>query len=248
MELFPAIDLRGGKVVRLSQGDYDRQQIYATDPAGVAGRFASAGARWIHVVDLDAARSGKRTNAQAVRSVCRTAGVKVQLGGGIRSDDAVADALALGVSRLIIGSAALKNWTWFEKLTRQADLAGKIVLGLDARCGKLAAAGWTEQTDLTVDEVARRAKDLPLAAIVYTDIGRDGMLTGPDLDGTARLIETTGLGVIASGGIADLDDIARCKEIGCTGAIVGRAYYEGRIDLARACALATEAKKGQDFS
>ncbi len=238
MEIFPAIDLRGGKVVRLSRGDYDREQIYATDAADVAGRFASAGARWIHVVDLDAARSGKRTNADAVRSICRTAGVDVQLGGGIRSAEAVADAVALGVRRLIIGSAALKNWAWFEKLTQRADLAGAIVLGLDARGGKLAAAGWTEQTDLTVDQVARRAKRLPLAAIVYTDIDRDGMLTGPDLDGTAQLIETTGLPVIASGGIAGMDDIARCKEIGCAGAIVGRAYYEGKIDLAEACELA----------
>ena len=243
MEIFPAIDLRGGRVVRLSQGDYDRQQIYATDASDVAGQFVAAGAKWIHVVDLDAARSGKRTNAQAIRGICRAADVKVQLGGGIRSAEAVADALALGVSRLIIGSAALKNWAWFEKLARRADLADRIVLGLDARGGKLAAAGWTEQTDLTVDQVARRAKDLRLAAIVYTDIERDGMLTGPDLDGTARLIETTGLPVIASGGIASLADIARCKEIGCAGAIVGRAYYEGMIDLAQACALARAEKK-----
>ncbi len=244
MEIFPAIDLRDGKVVRLSQGDYDRQQIYATDAADVAERFVSAGARWIHVVDLDAARSGKRTNTEAIGGICRTAGVKVQLGGGIRSDEAVADALAMGVSRLVVGSAALKDWAWFEKLARRADLGGRIVLGLDARGGKLAADGWTDQTDLTVAEVSRRAGSLPLAAIVYTDIERDGMLTGPDLDGTAEVIKATGLSVIASGGIAGLDDIARCKEIGCAGAIVGRAYYEGKIDLARACALATGAKKG----
>jgi len=243
MEIFPAIDLRDGKVVRLSQGDYDRQQIYATDASGVAGRFVSAGANWIHVVDLDAARSGKRTNAEAIGGICRIVGAKVQLGGGIRNDEAVADALALGVSRLIIGSAAIKDWAWFEQLARRTDLAGRIVLGLDARGGKLACDGWTDQTDLTVAEVSLRAGSLPLAAIVYTDIERDGMLTGPDLDGTAEVIKATGLPVIASGGIAGLDDIARCKEIGCAGAIVGRAYYEGKIDLARACALATEAKK-----
>jgi phosphoribosylformimino-5-aminoimidazole carboxamide ribotide isomerase len=238
MEIFPAIDLRDGKVVRLSQGDYDRQQIYASDASAVAGQFVKTGAKWIHVVDLDAARSGTRTNADAIRSICRTAGVKVELGGGIRNDKAVFEALDLGVSRVIIGSAALKNWAWFEKLAQQSALAGKVVLGLDARSGKLAAAGWTEQTDLTVAEVARRASSLPLSAIVYTDIARDGMLTGPDLEGTTELINLTSLPIIASGGVACIDDIARCKEIGCAGVIVGRAYYEGKIDLADACAMA----------
>ncbi len=238
MEIFPAIDLRDGKIVRLSQGDYDRQQIYASDASAVAGQFVAAGAKWIHVVDLDAARSGRRTNADAIRGICRTAGVRVQLGGGIRNDKAVFEALDLGVNRVIIGSAALKNWTWFEKLTQQAALAGKIVLALDARGSKLAAEGWTEQTDLTVAEVAQRASSLPLAAIVYTDIERDGMLNGPDLEGTAELINSTSLPIIASGGIACINDIARCKEIGCTGAIVGRAYYEGKIDLADACIMA----------
>ncbi len=237
MEIFPAIDLRDGKVVRLSQGDYARQSVYAADPAGVAGEFVSAGAGWIHVVDLDAARSGRRTNADAIRSICRTA-ARVQLGGGIRDDEAVAAALELGVSRLIVGSAAVKDWAWFEGLARRDELVGRIVLGLDARGGKLAVHGWMEQTDLTVAEIARRAKSLRLAAIVYTDIERDGMLTGPDLDGTAELVETAGTPVIASGGISSLDDIARCKEIGCAGAIVGRAYYEGRINIEDACNLA----------
>lgn len=243
MEIFPAIDLRDGKVVRLSQGDYDRQQIYSTEAAGVAERFVSAGARWIHVVDLDAARSGQRANAEAIGGICRVFGARVQLGGGIRDDEAVAEALSLGVSRLIIGSAALKDWAWFEQLARRTDMADRIVLGLDGRAGRLAGEGWTDQTDLTVAEVSRRAASLPLAAIVYTDIERDGMLTGPDLAGTAEIIKATGLPVIASGGIAGLDDIARCKQIGCAGAIVGRAYYEGRIDLARACELASEEKK-----
>lgn len=238
MEILPAIDLRAGEVVRLSQGDYDRQKVYATDPSGMAVEFISAGARWIHVVDLDAARTGKRTNAEAIRSICRTAGAKIQLGGGIRDDEAAAAAMELGADRLVIGSAALNDWAWFEDLTRRSELADKVVLGLDARDGKLAAAGWTDQTDLLVAEVARRAKTLPLAAIVYTDIARDGMLTGPDIETTAELIETTALPIIASGGVGSLDDIARCKEIGCAGAIVGRAYYEGLIDLADACELA----------
>lgn len=237
MEILPSIDLRDGKVVRLAQGDYERQTVYATDPLAVAGEFVSAGARWIHMVDLDAARTGKRTNAEAIRSVCAGVPAAVELGGGIRDEDGIAAALALGVSRAVIGSAALKDWAWFERLLGSGRLAGKIVLALDARDGRLAVHGWTEQADQTVTEIAERAAELPLAAIVYTDIERDGMLTGPDLDTTAELIAATGKPVIASGGIRGLGDVSACKEIGCAGVIVGRAYYERRIDLADACRL-----------
>ena len=242
MDIFPAIDLRDGKVVRLSQGDYGREQVYETDIAGAAERFASQGARWIHVVDLDAARTGRRSNARAIGEICRVSGVNVQLGGGIRDDKAVFDALAMGVTRVVIGSAALRDWVWFEGLARRKDLSGRIVLGLDARGGRLAAEGWAEQTELTVAEISRRAGLLPIAALVYTDIERDGMLTGPDFDGTAEIIRATGLPVIASGGIAGIGDIRRCIEIGCAGAIVGRAYYEGKIDLREALSLTAGAK------
>jgi phosphoribosylformimino-5-aminoimidazole carboxamide ribotide isomerase len=238
MEILPAIDLRGGRVVRLSQGRYDRQQVYATDPAGVAGQFVSAGAKWIHVVDLDAARTGRRTSARAIAAVCRTGGASVELGGGIRDDAAVRAAFDLGVARVVVGSAALADWAWFQRLARRESLAGKVALALDARAGRLAVHGWSRQADLTVLEVAARAAGLPRAAVSYTDIERDGMMVGPDLETTASLIAETHLPVIASGGISSLEDIARCKEIGCAGAIVGRAYYEGRIDLAAACELA----------
>ena len=238
MEILPAIDLRAGRVVRLSQGDYNRQTVYGDDPAAVAQAFVRAGAGWIHMVDLDAALSGQRTNAPAIRSVVEAVGAAVELGGGIRDDAAAQAALDLGVKRVVVGSAAIRNWTWFSKLVSRADMAGKVALGLDARDGKLAAHGWTEQSDLSVDELAGRCLHLPVAAIIYTDIARDGLLTGPDLAGTERLVQRTGLPIIASGGISGLDDILACKRIGCAGAIVGRAYYEGRIDLAEACRLA----------
>ena len=238
MEILPAIDLRAGKVVRLSQGDYDRQTVYAEAPLPVAKRFVRAGAGWIHMVDLDAARTGQRSNSDPIRAVCGGVKAHIQLGGGIRDDRAVDEALALGVSRVVVGSAALKNWDWFERLLGRADLEGKVVLGLDARGGMLAIHGWEEQAGVGVLEVAERAKNLPLAAVVYTDIDCDGMLTGPDLATTARIIEMTSLPVIASGGISSLDDLARCKKAGCWGVIIGRAYYEGRVDLAAACELA----------
>jgi len=225
-------------VVRLSQGDYARETVYGDDPLSVAREFVSCGADWIHMVDLDAARTGKRTNAEAISAVCGGVEANVELGGGIRNDAAVTETMALGVSRVIIGSAALQDWPWFAGLAAREDLAGKVVLGLDARSGRPAAHGWTEEVDLTVPEIARRAADLPLGAIIYTDIERDGMFTGPDLETTAQLIEWTGLPVIASGGISGLEDILRCKEIGCAGTIVGRAYYEGRVDLARAVQVA----------
>jgi phosphoribosylformimino-5-aminoimidazole carboxamide ribotide isomerase len=238
MEILPAIDLRAGRVVRLFQGDYGRERVYADDPVAVAREFAAAGARWIHVVDLDAARSGHRGNAPAIHAVCRAVAAKVQLGGGIRSDPAVEEALALGAARVVIGSAAVKDWAWFERLAGRRELAGKVALGLDARGGRLAVHGWEEQSELTVAAAARRARDLPLAAIVHTGIERDGMMTGPDLETTAEIIRLAQLPVVASGGVRDLGDVARCQEIGCAGVIIGRAYYEGRIDLAAACALA----------
>ena len=238
MEILPAIDLRGGKVVRLARGDYAQQTVYSQDPVAVAAQFVAAGAKWIHVVDLDAARTGRRGNAEAISAVCRSAGVPVELGGGVRDDEAVSAAMALGVTRVIIGSAALKDWEWFEALAGRDELAGKVVLGLDARSRRLAAEGWTEQANLTVAELAGRARQLPLAAIIYTDIDRDGMLTGPDLDTTAEVIRISRKPVIAAGGVSSLADIAGCKEIGCAGAIIGRAWYEGRIDLAAACDLA----------
>lgn len=234
MEVLPAIDLRDGKVVRLAQGDYDRQTIYSSSPVEIAQAFADAGCRWLHMVDLDAALLGVASNLHAVAQVARSVDILVELGGGIRNDLALGRALETGVDRVVIGSAALEDWPWFESLLARPELNGKIALGLDAKNGRLAKHGWTEQVDLTAVEVARRVKGSSLAAIIYTDISRDGMLTGPNFEATREVIDATDIGVIASGGMSSVEDIARCRQIGCAGAIVGRAYYEGRIDLAQA--------------
>ncbi len=240
MDVLPAIDLRSGQVVRLTRGDYDQQQVYSTDPVAVAQQFVAAGATWIHMVDLDAARSGTPTNTASVRAVVQGADARVEIGGGARNDATVDAYLELGVDRVVIGSAALKDWAWFERLIARPELAGKIALGLDAREGKLAIHGWTQQVQATAVELAGRVKGWPLAAIIYTDISRDGMLSGVNIDATARLIEATDVGVIASGGVRDIDDVRNCRKIGCAGVIIGKAYYEGQIDLAQACKEAAE--------
>lgn len=238
MEILPAIDLCGGRVVRLERGDYARRTTYGSDPAGVARTFVEAGVRWIHVVDLDAARTGRRANAGAVRAVLDAVEARVQLGGGARDDAAVDAMLADGAARVVVGSAALNDWAWFERLVGRTDLTGRVALGLDARDGLLAARGWTEQTHLAAADAAARVAGWPLGAIVYTDIARDGMLAGVNVAATQRVIAATDVPVIASGGVTTLDDVAACKRIGCAGAIIGRAWYEGKIDLAEALALA----------
>jgi phosphoribosylformimino-5-aminoimidazole carboxamide ribotide isomerase len=245
MLILPAIDLRDGKVVRLAKGDYDRQTTYSDDPAAVARTFAQAGAKWIHVVDLDAAKSGTHGNLAAVAAIRQavdsmtdlsSSAGNIELGGGARDDRSVQAMLAGGATRVIIGSAALGDWPWFESLLGRPALAGKIVLGLDARGGKLAAKGWLDQTNVSAVEVAGRAKSSGLAGIVYTDIDRDGMLQGPNLQATAEMIAATDVPIIASGGISSIDDLVQCAAIGCWGAIVGRAYYEGKVDIAQAIA------------
>jgi len=239
MDVLPAIDLRGGKVVRLRQGDYSRQTTYCSDPASVASRMAELGAKWIHVVDLDAARRGKPENLTAVRAIRQAAAVRIELGGGIRDEKTIDQMLNEVADRVVIGSAALKDWPWFEQLIRRRDdIRQRIALGLDARDGLLAAEGWTQNTELSAIELARRVRGWQLAAIVYTDIGRDGMLEGPNLQAITDVIRQTDVPVIASGGIHNLDDVIKCKRAGCAGVIIGRAYYEAAVDLARALELA----------
>jgi phosphoribosylformimino-5-aminoimidazole carboxamide ribotide isomerase len=240
MELLPAIDLRDGKVVRLRRGDYDDQTVYGDDPAAIAARFEQAGARWIHVVDLDAAKSGVLTNGDSIRAIRRAVKLSIELGGGARSDKAVDAMIEAGADRVVVGSAAMRDWAWFERLARRDDLVAKVALGLDAREGMLAAYGWTEQTTLRAVDMARRVNGWPLGAIVYTDIARDGMLQGVNIEATAEIVRSCDVPVIASGGVTDVDDIRRCRQIGCGGAIVGKAWYDGRIDLARAFAAASE--------
>ncbi|MFP4054381.1 MAG: 1-(5-phosphoribosyl)-5-[(5-phosphoribosylamino)methylideneamino] imidazole-4-carboxamide isomerase, partial [Phycisphaerae bacterium] len=204
MDILPAIDLRDGQVVRLERGDYSRQTTYSPDPVAIAESFVSDGAAWIHVVDLDAARSGVPTNTAAIRAILEAVDVNVEMGGGVRNEQAVDTMLEAGAARVVIGSAALKDWPWFESLLKRDDLAGRVALGLDARGGRLALHGWTEVVETTPLELARRVKGWPLGAIVYTDISRDGMLTGVNIDATADLVEATDVPIIASGGVGSL--------------------------------------------
>jgi phosphoribosylformimino-5-aminoimidazole carboxamide ribotide isomerase len=237
-DLYPAIDLKAGQVVRLKRGEMDQATVYADDPAAQAASFAAAGFAWVHVVDLDGAFAGRPANAAAVRAILGAArGLSVQLGGGIR-DMATAEAwLAAGVTRIILGSAAVKDPDFARAACRA--FPGRVALGIDARDGMVATEGWAETSSTTAEELARRYADAGPAAVIYTDIARDGMLTGVNVDATAALARAVPIPVIASGGVASVDDITALKAAGVVaGAILGRALYDGRIDPAEALALA----------
>ncbi len=238
MELWPAIDLRGGRCVRLLQGDYDRETVFGEDPVAMARSFAAAGARRLHIVDLDGAKAGTPVQADLVGRMVTATGLPCQLGGGVRSRDTAAAYLAAGVSRVIIGSLAVEEPDAFIALTE--EFPGRIVLGLDARDGRVAVRGWLETSGARAVEIAQRHAHLPLAAIVYTDIATDGMLSGPNLPALSEMIAATPLPVIASGGVANADDIRRVAEIGAAGCIVGKALYAGAVTLPAALAAAGE--------
>ncbi|MDJ0770396.1 MAG: HisA/HisF-related TIM barrel protein [Ilumatobacter sp.] len=233
VDLYPAIDLRGGRVVRLAKGDYDAETVYGDDPVAVARSFADAGAPWIHVVDLDAARSGDPVNRPIVAAIAGELGdrARLQNGGGVRT---VADARALaaaGVARVVMGSAAVAE----PELVGRASEVVDVAVGLDHRDGELAVHGWTEGSGVRLDEAFDRFPDA--AAFVITDIGRDGMLSGPDIGGLSAAVAATDVPVIASGGVASLDDIVELAAIpGLGGIITGKALYEGRFSVAEALA------------
>ena len=233
LELIPSIDLRGGRVVRLEQGDYERETEYSRDPAACARRFVACGARRLHVVDLDGARDGRRRNGAALGEILAAAGdVSVQVGGGIRSLADVEQMLELGVQRVIVGTALLEDPEFVrEAAVRYPDC---VILGLDARDGRLAVRGWELLAD-PVEDVLARFTDLPFAAVLHTDVAQDGLLKGPNVEATERLARRTPLPVIASGGVGSIDHLlalARTRVIAA--AIVGRALYTGDVDLARA--------------
>ena len=229
MELWPAIDLRGGKCVRLLQGDYERETIFGEDPVAMARGFVTAGARRLHIVDLDGAKDGVPSQAELVGRMVAAAGVPCQLGGGIRSLETVGRYLAAGVDRVVVGSVAIESP---ELLTEMAAaFPGRIVLGLDARDGRVAVRGWLETSPLDAIDVARRHAGLPLAAIVFTDIATDGMLSGPNLPALAAMVQAVPLPIVASGGIASAADIRHVAATGAAGCIVGRALYEGAVTL-----------------
>lgn len=233
MDLFPAIDIRGGRVVRLAQGEAGRETRYHDDPVAQAEAFLAAGARWIHVVDLDRA-FGTGDNLAPIRAIASGLGarVKIQAGGGIRSLEALTAVLDLGVTRAVLGTAAVTDPALVPSALAQAG-ADRVVIGLDAKRGMVAIRGWVETTDLRVDEVCRRVLRDGARTVVYTDVARDGMLAGPDLEG-AKALTALGASVIASGGVSSLEDLRAVKEANLAGAIVGRALYDGRFTLVEA--------------
>ena len=233
-ELYPAIDLRGGNVVRLTQGDYDQETIYGDDAVQVAASFVNAGAKWIHVVDLDAARGGGPVNRPVIKRLVESVAgrARVQTGGGVRSLSDARELADCGVSRVVMGSAAVRNPSLVAQVSDVVDVA----VGLDHRGGMVAVDGWTTESDLTLGEALSQFPDAK--AFVITDIARDGMLSGPDIEGLAEAVANTSIPVIASGGVATLEDIAQLAQIrGLGGVITGRALYEGRFDVASALAV-----------
>jgi phosphoribosylformimino-5-aminoimidazole carboxamide ribotide isomerase len=239
LTIFPAIDLKGGEVVRLAEGDMARATVYGDDPAAQARIFAQAGASHLHVVDLDGAFAGESRNGAAVESIIAAFPGKVQVGGGIRDRAAVDRWLALGVDRVIIGTAALKDPVFVKAAAR--DLPGRIVVGVDARDGFVATEGWADVSDVSVTDLARRFEDAGVAALLFTDVGRDGLLKGCNVEATVALAKAVSIPVIASGGVADIGDIHALRghvADGIEGVITGRALYDGRLDLAEALRVA----------
>ncbi len=242
MIVFPAIDLKAGQVVRLAEGDMARATVYGDDPAAQAMLFAEAGSHYLHVVDLDGSFAGRAENRGAVEAIVACFPGHVQLGGGIRTREAVAGWFDLGVSRVVMGTAALKDPDFVKDMAR--EFPGGIVVAVDARDGLVATEGWAEVSDVPVAEMARRFEDAGVASLLFTDIGRDGLLTGCNIDATVELARSVDLPVIASGGVRGLDDIRMLSlyaQDGIEGVITGRALYDGRLDLAAAIAMAERA-------
>jgi phosphoribosylformimino-5-aminoimidazole carboxamide ribotide isomerase len=244
--LFPAIDLKAGQCVRLEQGDMARATVFHHDPAAQAQAFENQGFRYLHVVDLDGAMQGSPINAEAVARIREAVRIPVQLGGGIRTVQTIEAWLAKGIDRVIIGTAAVRDPALVKAAAR--NFQDRIAVGLDARDGRVAVQGWSSSTELTALDVAKRFEDAGVAAIIYTDIARDGLLRGLNLDATIALADAVKIGVIASGGLASMDDVRAllaptARKI--VGAIVGRALYDGRLNVAEALRLAASAPRAE---
>ena len=239
MEIIPAIDLRGGAVVRLLQGNYDRQTTFGDDPVGVARGFEADGAPRIHVVDLDGAREGRRTQAAEVRAVAAAVGIPIELGGGLRSADVIAEAIADGVDRVVLGTAAVEEPELIEQALADHG-AERVVVGIDAREGIASVSGWTESGAVPAPDLLNRMAEMGVRRFIYTDITRDGTLTSPNFSAVSDMVERAdaagGARIIASGGIAEIDHLRTLASIGAEGAIIGAAIYLGTLDLAAAVA------------
>jgi phosphoribosylformimino-5-aminoimidazole carboxamide ribotide isomerase len=232
MQVIPAIDVRGGCCVRLRQGDFEQEMVFSDDPAAMAARWESEGATRIHLVDLDGAKAGRPVNVEAVRRIVARVGVPCQLGGGIRDEATIAAWLEEGLERVVVGTQALRDPDWFGQMARAYP--DRLLLGLDARDGRVAAQGWLEVSQVAALALAQEFDPLPLAGIIYTDIARDGTLEGPNLNAISALAQAVRTPVIASGGVGKLEDLQQLARLPIIGCIVGRALYEGRFSFREA--------------
>ncbi len=235
MLIYPAIDIRAGRCVRLVQGDYSRETVFSDDPVAVARNWVEQGADRLHLVDLDGAKAGQPVNGPVIRRIVESVSVPCQLGGGLRTDEHLGEAFAWGVRWAVLGTKALHDPAWVRSAAGRHP--GRVVLGLDARDGFVATDGWLNTSRVKAADLAREVEDAPLGAVVYTDIARDGMMGGPNYDALAALRAATRLPVIASGGVSTLEQVRRLAEAGTFGCIVGRALYEGTVSLPEVLAL-----------
>ena len=232
MYIVPAIDLRDGKCVRLIQGEYHRQITYQDDPVAQAGQFISEGAQWLHIVDLDGAKIGRPVNTDTISAITAIGKLRIEVGGGLRDESSIKQLLDMGIERVIIGTMAVSDFEWFGEMAEK--FSGKIVLGLDARGSKVATHAWTQDHPQHLLEFAIEAARLPLAAIIYTDIARDGMMSGPNLERTKALVEAVQIPVVASGGVKETAEIKELAKLGVEAVIIGRSLYEGTLNLSDA--------------
>ncbi len=241
MILYPAIDIRGGRCVRLIEGDFARETAYDADPSAAARRWVEAGAEWLHVVDLDGAIEGSPINGAAVKRIRAAVDVPMQLGGGLRTLADLENTFAAGIDRAILGTVALRDPELV--ISAVARWGDRIAVALDARNGRLATDGWLGQTEARAVEVAQKLAKAKVRHFIFTDINRDGTLSGPNLESLGEVVQAVDADVIASGGISSVDDIKAAAKVGSTGAIIGRALYDGRIDLGMAIAAVHEAER-----
>ncbi len=239
MQIWPAIDIRDGKCVRLAQGDYSAETVYGSDPADMAQRWATDGASGLHIVDLDGARNGSPVNRDQIEAITRELDIPCQVGGGIRDESTIVEMMELGVKRLVIGTKALRDREWLESMAEKYH--GVLLVGIDARDGKVATNGWEQISDTMAVDFVRQINHLPLAGIIFTDIARDGMLEGPNFQAMGEVVEASRIPVIASGGVTTANDVEQLSRLGLDGCIVGRSLYEGRLTLIEAMEAANRA-------
>ena len=232
MIIYPAVDIRDGKCVRLTQGEFSKETIYADNPAEMALKWEKMGAQYLHVVDLDGARSGKSQNIAVISEMAAKMGIPVQLGGGIRTIEVIENVLSKGIERVILGTSAVKDPELVKRAVKTFE--NKVVIGIDAKDGMVAIEGWEKTSEFKAVDFAKKMEDLGVKTIIYTDISRDGMLNGPNLKAMEEMVKAVKIDIIASGGVGKIEDIKNLKEVGVSGVIVGRALYTGDVDLKEA--------------